>query len=249
MTRFTLIVGFAVVLGATLQNARADEPKPEQIIDKAIRAHGGEERLSGLSGFSLKDRVVYEKGPTWNYEVDAAPPTRYRSEIKSGPEDKNRSVIVIDDDHGWLKRGDVVEVYPPTFLDSMRKNTIPYLGPRSILRLRARQKNPQCQFSTVGECTIDGHQAVGLRMKLEGGPQQTWFFDKESGLLLKTESRTANFEGEETVTVTNYDDYQNFDGFPLARKETTQRDGKPASTRELIEFKVATPSEGAFAKP
>jgi hypothetical protein len=131
----------------------------------------------------------------------------------------------------------------------MRKNTIPYLGPRSILRLRARQKNPQCQFSTVGECTVDGHQAVGLRMKLEGGPQQTWFFDKESGLLLKTESRTANFEGEETVTVTNYDDYQNFDGFPLARKETTQRDGKPASTRELIEFKVATPSEGAFAKP
>jgi hypothetical protein len=249
MKRFMLIVGVAVGLGAPGRNAWADELKPEQIIDKAIRAHGGEERLNGLSGFSLKDRVVYEKGPTWNYEVDAAPPTRYRSEIKSGPEDKNRSVIVIDGDHGWLKRGDQVEVYPPTFLDTMRKNTIPYLGPRSILRLRARQKNPQCQFSTVGECTIDGHQAVGLRMKLEGGPQQTWFFDKDSGLLLKTESRTANFEGEETVTLTNYEDYQNFDGFPLARREISLRDGKPASTRELIEFRATTPSEGAFAKP
>jgi hypothetical protein len=42
MTRFTVIVGFAVALGAALQNARADEPKPEQIVDKAIRAHGGE---------------------------------------------------------------------------------------------------------------------------------------------------------------------------------------------------------------
>ena len=86
-------------------------------------------------------------------------------------------------------------------------------------------------------------------MKLEDGPQQTWFFDKESGLLLKTESRTANFEGEDTVTATTFSDYQTFDGFPLARKETMERDGKLASTRELIDFKVGTPSDGAFAKP
>jgi len=249
MTKSMLFVGFAVALGAVGANARGDEPKPEQIIDKAIRAHGGEDRLAGLSGFSLKERLVYEKGPTWSFEEKADVPLRYRSEMKSGPEGKNRSVIVINGDHGWLKRGNEAEPYPPTFLDTMRKNTIPYLGPRSILRLRARQKNPHCQFSAAGECTIDGHQAVGLRMKLEGGPQQTWFFDKESGLLLRTESRTANFEGEETVTVTTYEDYQTFDGFAMARKESTLRDGKPSSTRELIEFKVATPSEEAFSKP
>ena len=90
---------------------------------------------------------------------------------------------------------------------------------------------------------------MSVRMRLEGGPQQTWFFDKESGLLLRTESRTANFEGEETVTVTTYEDYQTIDGFPIARKETTQRDGKLASRTELIEFKVGTPSQGAFDKP
>ena len=249
MTKCTLFAGVAVAMAAAGLNARADEPKPEQIIDKAIRAHGGEERLSGLSGFSLKERLIYEKGPTWNFVLDADVPLRYRSEMKSGPEGKNRSVFVINGDQGWMKRGEEAEPYPATFLDSMRKNTIPYLGPRSILRLRARQRNPQCQISMAGECTIDGHQAVGLRMKLEGGPQQTWFFDKESGLLLKTESRTANFEGDETVTVTTYEDYQTFDGFPMARKEITQRDGKPSSTRELIEFKVATPSEGTFDKP
>ena len=86
-------------------------------------------------------------------------------------------------------------------------------------------------------------------MKIEAGPQQTWFFDKESGLLLKTESRTANFEGEDTVTTTTFSDYQMFHGFPLARKEKTERDGKLASTTELFDFNVGTPSEGAFAKP
>ena len=67
--------------------------------------------------------------------------------------------------------------------------------------------------------------------------------------MLQEESRRANFEGEDTVTVTTYTDYQTFDGFPMARKETTQRDGKPAWTTELIEFQVMTPSPSAFAKP
>ena len=109
--------------------------------------------------------------------------------------------------------------------------------------------NPKCHLSTVSECTIDGHTAVGLQMKLEGGSQQTWFFDKESGLLLKEESRTANFEGEDTVNITTFSDYQTFDGFPIARKETSERDGKPSYTRELIDFRVVTPSREAFAKP
>jgi hypothetical protein len=155
----------------------------------------------------------------------------------------------MDGDHGWLKVNGDVTPYPSTFLQSMQKYTIPYLGPRSILRLLARQKNPKCHFSTAGECAIDGHPAVGLLMKLEGGPQETWYFDKQSGRLLQEESRTANFEGEATVTVTSYRDYQTHDGFPLARKETTQRDGKPAWTQELIDFQMATPSATAFAKP
>jgi hypothetical protein len=248
MMRSMLFVGSAVVLGALGGSARAVEPTPEQVIDKAIRAHGGEERLKALSGFILKDRTVYEKGPVYNFEVTVDLPLRYRSEMKVGAEGKPR-VIVIDGEQGWLKISDDVTPYPSTFLDSMRKYTIPYAGPRSILRLRARQRNPQCHISTVGECTIDGHQAVGLQMKLDGGSQQTWYLDKESGLLLRTESRTANFEGEDTVSVTTYEDYQTFDGFPIARKETIQRDGKLASTTELIDFKVVTPSAGAFAKP
>ncbi len=249
MTRSMLCFGIAVVIGVGGRNAQADQPTPEQIIDKAIRAHGGIDRLKDLSSFSSKSRTVYVDGPIWNSEITVDLPGRYRSEMKVGSEGKTRSLIVIDGDHGWLKFGGDVSPYPPTFVDSMRKYTIPYVGPRSILRLRDRQNNPQCHFSTTGECTIDGHQAVGLRMKLEGGPQETWFFDKESGLLLKEESRTANFEGEDTVNATTYADYQTLDGFPMARRQTSQRDGKPAWTRHLTEFKVLTPSQEAFAKP
>ena len=246
-----LCAGLLTALHAadTSPNARANEPTPEQIINKALRAAGGADRLEGLSGFVEKSRTAYADGPTWTREITVHLPGRYRAETKIGPEGKTRSLVVIDGDHGWLKFSGELTSYPSTFVNSMQQDTIPYVGPRSILRLHARQKNPKCHFSTAGESTIDGHPAVGLCMKLDGGPQETWFFDKDSGRLLQEESRIANFEGPDTVTVTTYTDYQTIDGFPMARKSATQRDGKPGWTRELIEFQVMTPSPSAFAKP
>jgi hypothetical protein len=250
MTRSILFVGIAVVMGAPGMAARAQEPRPEEIIDKAIRAHGGEEKLAGLSAFTVKERMVYPDAAPWDTQIVVQLPGRYRSErtISSGSK-SSTSLIVFDGEQGWMKMNDVVTPYPRALFASFWKYTIPYEGPRSILRLRARQKNPACQFTTTGDGTVEGRPAVGLRMKLEGGPETIWYFDKETGLLLKTEQTTKRFEGEDSVQVSLYADYQTFDGFPMARKETSWRDGKLAFTTELIDFKAATPSEGAFAKP
>jgi hypothetical protein len=245
-----LFVGVAVVLGAPGVAARAQEQRPEEIIDEAIRAHGGEGKLAGLSAFTLKERTVYPDAATWDTQIVVQLPGRCRREmtISSGGK-SSTSLIVLDGEQGWQKLNEMVAPYPRTFIASIWKYTIPYDGPRSILRLRARQKNPACQFTMAGEGTVEGRPAVGLRMKLEGGPEAIWYFDKETGLLLKTEQRTKRFEGEDSVQVTLYGDYQTFDGFPMARKQTSHRDGKLAFTTELIDFKAAAPSEGAFAKP
>ena len=250
MTRPMLFVGIAVVLGAPGMAARAQDPRPEEIIDKAIRAHGGEEKLAGLSALTFKEQMVYPDAATWETQIVVQLPDRYRSErtISSGGK-SSTSLIVLDGQQGWMKSNDVVTPYPKTFLESMQKYTVPYTGPRSILRLRARQKNPACQFTTTGEGTVDGRPAVGLRMKLEGGPEATWYFDKGTGLLLKEEQRTKRFEGEDEVVETVYGDYQTCDGFPMARKVTHLHDGKVVYARDLIDFHVASPSEGAFAKP
>ena len=250
MTRSVLFVGIAVVLGAPGSAARAEEPRPEEIIDRAIRAHGGEEKLAGLSAFTLKERQVYPDAVTWDNQIVVQLPGRYRWERTTSSGGKSTTMLtVLDGEQGWMKMNDHVTRYPRTLIESFYKYTVPYQGPRSILRLRARQKNPACQFATTGERTVEGRPAVGLRMKLEGGPEATWYFDKETGLLLKTEQRTKRFEGEDQVSVILYGDYQTCDGFPMARKETRWSDGKLSSTTELIDFQVTTPSEGAFAKP
>jgi hypothetical protein len=250
MTKSMLFVVLAVGLGARGVAAWAEEPRPEEIVDKALRAHGGEEKLTSLTAFTLKERMAYPEAATWDAEIAVQLPGRYRAErtISSGGKSRT-SLIVLDGDQGWMKMNDLVTPYPKAFIASFFKYTIPYEGPRSILRLRARQRNASCQFSTTGEGTVEGRPAVGLRMKLEGGPEATWYFDKETGLLLKEVERTKRFEGEDDVVETVYGDYQSVDGFPMARTVTSRRDGKVASTTELIDFKVATPSADAFAKP
>ncbi len=245
-----LSVGIMVLVGATGRVAPAAELKPEQIIEKAIRAHGGEERLTGLQGFLFKERAIYSNAATWEFEAAVQLPDRYRSERKMISGGKSTtSLTVINGDQGWFKSNDVVTPYPSAFQESMKKYTLPYEGPRSILRLRARQKNPACQFTTIGEGTVEGRPAVGLRMKLVGGPEETWFFALDSGLLLKTESRTKRFEGEDQVIVTLFEDYQNYNGFPMARKMISSVDGKNMTTTEYIDFKAVTPSESTFARP
>ena len=109
MTRSMLFVGIAVALGAPGMAARAQEPRPEEIIDKAIRAHGGEEKLAGLSAFTLRERQAYPDAATWDSQIVVQLPGRYRSErtISSGGK-SSTSLIVLDGEQGWMKSNDVV---------------------------------------------------------------------------------------------------------------------------------------------
>ena len=85
MTRSMLFVGIAVVLGAPGMAGGPRSP-PEEIIDKAIRAHGGEEKLAGLSAVTFKERMVYPDAAAWDYQTVVQLPGRYRWErtISSG---------------------------------------------------------------------------------------------------------------------------------------------------------------------
>jgi hypothetical protein len=66
-----LCAGLLTVLHAAdnSPNARADAPKPEQIIEKAIQAHGGADRLEGLSGFVYRTRRVYPEGTIMSEQI------------------------------------------------------------------------------------------------------------------------------------------------------------------------------------
>lgn len=250
MKRCVLSVGLVIAIGGSAGSSRAGEATPEEIVDRAIRAHGGDERLAALTGCVTKSRTAFTDGVTSVQEISVQFPIRFRSAATSTSGGKSRDFfMLIDGDQGWIKNGDIAFPYTEPTLGVFKKNTLPYTGPRDILRLRTRQKNPACHFAAIGESSLAGRPVLGLRMTLDGGPQETWYFAKDTGLLLKTVSRSTRFEGDDDVRSTLYEDYQDFDGFPLARKITYERDGKLVSTSELTQFKAGVPDPGTFAKP
>src|SRR5262245_28916928 len=104
MTKSMLFVALTVGLGARGFPAWADEPRPEAIVDKALRAHGGEEKLTGLTAFTLKERTVYPDAMTWDIESVVQLPGRYRLERTDPSGGKSsRMLIVLDGDQGWMK--------------------------------------------------------------------------------------------------------------------------------------------------
>jgi hypothetical protein len=123
MMRCLRFVGITFAVCALAGLARAGEPTPEQIIERALRAHGGEDRLNQLTAFHLKERMVYEKGPVLSFEVITDLPQRYRSQARNGTEGKNFSTIVFDGDQAWMKMGDAAaEPYYPSGVKMMRTN-------------------------------------------------------------------------------------------------------------------------------
>src|SRR5262245_22297909 len=107
------LLGAAVlVLLAACGSARADERAAKAILDKAIKAVGGEERLSKIKAFTVKGKgtiVLDGDDIPFTFRTTAKGIEQYRStyEGTAGGE-KFAGTVVIDGDKGWRKHNDDV---------------------------------------------------------------------------------------------------------------------------------------------
>lgn len=107
------------------------------------------------------------------------------------------------------------------------------------------------KLSPLGESKLDGKTAVGVRVSAEGYRDISLFFDRDTGLLLKSEKRAKDpMSGEEFTEEKRYADYKKVNGLMVPHKQSTKRDGKPHADIELTEVTVAEKlPDNTFAKP
>jgi hypothetical protein len=208
----------------------------EPLIDKVLKAHGGEAKLRGLRAFVEKSKTTPAGGPASTVDRYHQLPDRTRLESEfevAGKRVKCRTVYA--GDRGWRKTDDQPTV-PLRSPYAGRKEPLEYAGPRAWLRL----KDPAATLAPLGETKVGDRAAFGILLKSAGAPEEKLFFDKEGGLLLKAE-QAINYpqRGESVREETYYEDYRAADGIPVARKVTRKRDGKTAAVTEVTEFRVA----------
>jgi hypothetical protein len=111
-------------------------------------------------------------------------------------------------------------------------------------------KGKECKLSSLGEIRVGDRHAVGLRVEQAGRPDVGVFFDKDSGLLLKSEARLKLPDDREVVATFLVDGHKDFDGLKHFTRFTLEVDGEKLFAGELSEVRaVGDLEDRVFAKP
>jgi outer membrane lipoprotein-sorting protein len=252
MRRFVCLA--AVLTLAASGAARAEQKDDcKAVIDKAIKATGGEERLAKIKAFTFTMKgKFYGMGDGIDYTGELAVQVPDKSRIKIDGEIDGKKVTffvqVANGNKVWRKVGDnteeitdkdkIAEIQEERYADRLN----------SLLPL---VQDKDFKLDPLGEVKVDGKLAVGVRVSHQGHRDINLFFDKSSGLLVKTE-RTVKDEAtdKEVTQETIYSDYKEIDGVMHPLMLVISRDGKKYVDGTISDFEVKDKIEASeFAKP
>jgi hypothetical protein len=232
--------------------ARADERSDAvAVLDKAIKAVGGEERLAKVKAATWKGKGKYfavgggvDVAGEW--AIQGA--DRFRADLHMElNEAKVRQVRVLNGDKGWIKLGDgEADPMSPEAVAEERKQAAAHWATQVLLPL----KDPAVTLAPAGEGKVGDQAAVVIRATPKDGRELRLYFDKDAGLLLEAEAQVKDPRGKEVSQAVFYSDYKEADGVKRAMKVRVEREGKPFIELELTEYKpLEKLDDKTFEKP
>ncbi len=241
----------ALLLLMSAGAGRSDEADVVKVvIDKGIKALGGEEKLTALQGISMAGKGFFhsegQKLPftgVWRLQG----PTQYRGDITEERGSKRTEIRVVSGDKGWVKRGnDEARAFSADELAEERE-TLWFNHVSSLVPLRGKE----VKLTPLGEVKVEGKPAVGVKVASKGHRDIKLFFDKETGLLVKGERPVKDVDrNKEYTEEVIFSDYQDAGGVKLAMKYVTRWDGKVLAEVEMTEARAEEKlADRYFMKP
>ena len=103
---------------------------------------------------------------------------------------------------------------------------------------------------SLGEVKVENQPAVGVKATAKGRREVRLFFNRESGLLIKTEHAMDDGAGKEVVQEEMYSDFQDVEGYRRPMKMAVYRNGKKIMEAEVTDVKYLDKvDEAEFTKP
>jgi hypothetical protein len=236
----------AALLAVMIGQARADDKDAKAILDKAITALGGEEKLGKAQAFSWKSKgtVVFNGNENeMNNEVTVKGLDHFRREFGN---DQFHGVVVIAGDKGWRKFGDETNELEGDALANEKRGIYLHVVPTLLVPL----KGNGFKVEAKGEEKVADKPAVVLKIVGPDGKDFTLYLDKETGMPVKQVARVVGFQGMEYTQDTTFGDYKDYGGIKKATKVEVKRDGEKFQDMDLTEFKVLDKVDAdAFAEP
>jgi hypothetical protein len=235
----TSTLALTVFASSLSASARAEDAEAKATVEKAIKALGGEEKLSKLKAVSLKSKgklFIMGNENDFTSESTSEGPTRLRStfetEFGGNP---FKVVMILNGEKGWRTVNDTTMAIENEDLENQKR--IMYLN--SITVAPSRLIGKEFTIETAAEIKVGDKPATGVKGKGPDGKEFTIYFDKESGLPVRLVApQIRNFQGEAVTLEMNFSDYKDFGGVKKATKMDNKYDGEKIVESEITEFKV-----------
>jgi outer membrane lipoprotein-sorting protein len=251
--RKTLYLTVVVLALPAAGAARAEEQAATRaVIEKAIQARGGEEKLAQMKAMTFRSKgKLYGMGEGTDYTGEWAiqPPDKIRFQINfEANVMKVTFLFVFDGKQGWLKINDnTIELDE----DAVAEAKEDFHAGR-VETLVPLLKDKRFELSPLGAGKVGDHETVGVRVTHKGHRDINLFFDKKTGLLLKNERMIKDqmMGGKERTQETLHSDFKDVKGVQQPMKLVIKRDGEKHVEGEITDFQTEDKiDDSVFAKP
>ncbi len=236
----------ACVLPAAADARAGDADEARKVIDRAITAHGGEDRLARTRLHTRDAKGTIDPqgmAVAFTSQLTLALPDQLRETIEVGA-GKAKLLRVINGEQGWEAPGGQAREMDKSRLQEVREAMYGlWLG--TLLPLR----DPAFELSTLPEARVNDRPAVGVKAARKGHPDVSLYFDQQTGLLAKVEYRghTAGLPVNRAEVLT---DYREFQGIRLPTKRAELINGMKSAELTVTGYDFPSKAEdGTFAKP
>lgn len=244
---FFSIAFFAPLLLSTLP-ARAQD-NPAAVIDRAVKAYGGEENLAKFKARQNKTKGTLHigNGISFTQEVYYQAPGQIK-EIMVAEVNGKKSTIVT------LLNGDKGSIFVDGQPQEVNDKVLAELKEAAHLARVSRfvgLKDKTYELSVLPEIKLEGKPAVGIKVSAKGLRDIQLYFDKDSGLLVKSDRKALDIKSDQLVMEeSHFAVFKDIDGLKTPTQVTVYRDGKKFMEANATDIKhLERLDDNIFAKP
>jgi hypothetical protein len=243
---------FAVVLGLAVAARADDQASAKAVIEKAVKATGGEEVLTKLTGTDVKFKGKWYgmgEGIPYTGQTLAQIPNKLRFQVDLDVGGmKFQFIQVVDGEKGWISANSATMEMDKDALEEAKHQ----LYVERILSLVPLLKDKEFTLAPLGEIKVGDQTAVGVKVSSKGHRDVNLYFSKDKGLLLKAETQVKDpmQGGQEFHQSVVYSDFKDVSGRQVPMNVRIERDGKLYVDGETTEVKLTEKlDDSLFAKP
>jgi hypothetical protein len=228
----------------------ADATDANAILDKAVQALGGAEKLGKVkaASWTAKGTITFmgnDNPFTSRAVVQGLDHNRQEFEGEFGG-NPVKGVTVLAGEKGWRNSGDTHSELDQEGLANEKRTAYLALIPIMILPL----KGQEFKVEAIADADVGGKPAAGIKATGPDGKDFSLYFDKENGLPVRMVAKVAGFMGDEDSQETTFSDYQDMAGIKKATKIQVKRDSEKFIDEQITEFKALdTVDAKTFAEP